>query len=56
MFWIRKDDAWKLQSKKNHPKLSYTDQQPTEDINEWIQIEKIPDGSKKVGSQPDTEQ
>jgi len=50
MFWILKDDAWKLQSKKNHSKIAYTDQPPSDPEN-WIQIEKVPEGAKKAGAQ-----
>lgn len=52
MVWIHKDDAWKLQFPKKFHLITYTDTQPLgEDADNWIKLDKIPEGAKKAGAQ-----
>ena len=49
MVWIHKDDGWKLQFPKKYHLISYLENEPS-DVENWIRLEKIPEGAKKAGS------
>jgi len=50
MVWIHKEDAWKLMVPKKHKLISYREDEPQENKDDWVKIDKIPEGARKLGA------
>lgn len=49
MIWIHENDAWKLMVPNKHKLITYVEIEP-EDIENWVKLDKIPEGAKKAGA------